>query len=208
MPNAAPVVIRPPQQARSSAALARIFKAAQQLLETASFDQIRVNDIAAEADVSVGSIYQRFKKKDDLLWALYDAYLTETERQFEKLVAESHRSSLSMRVADLIELISSLFRERRGIVRSLLIKYRHNTNDIPPTFVARIGVVYDTGVKLLAQAPNSNHSAEDAQFAFSLIMSFMREEILFGDTRRLMPDEKISPRFEKLLHKAVMGALK
>ncbi len=208
MPTTAPAVIRPPQQARSSAALARIFKATQQMLETASFDQIRVNDIAAEADVSVGSIYQRFKKKDDLLWALYDAYLTQTERQFENLVAESHHLSLSVRVADLIELISSLFTERRGVVRSLLVKYRHNTDDIPPNFIARIGAVYDAGVKLIAQAPNSNHSAEDAQFAFSLIMSFIREELLFGDTRRLMPDEEISPHFEKLLHKAVMGALK
>lgn len=62
-----PQGFRAPKQARSQASLDRIVEATLQLIETVPIDQLSLRRIAEEADVSLASLYERFRSKEALL---------------------------------------------------------------------------------------------------------------------------------------------
>ncbi len=63
-----------PQQARSRDKLRRIMDAALRLFTEKGYDNASVNEIAAEAGISAGSIYTRFPDKQALLYAVLSSY--------------------------------------------------------------------------------------------------------------------------------------
>jgi AcrR family transcriptional regulator len=66
--------INPPRQQRSQETLARILDAADRILDGRSFDELSVEEVLIEADVSRSSFYARFSNKSALLPALFDRY--------------------------------------------------------------------------------------------------------------------------------------
>lgn len=200
--------VRKPLQERSKQSLRRIFAATTDLLSEKTFDEITVTDIAGASGVSVGSVYQRFKTKDDLLFALYEEYLREAEAEFESMAAKNADAPIENRINALIETVSNLFANRRGVVRSLLLKYRRNPDEIPAGFLDRIDGVYAAGMTFLAEGANLRSGSAQIQFAFGLIVTVCREEFIFGDTRRLLKQQKLSPAFKRMLYEAALGVLK
>ena len=67
-------VRRTPAQERSRALVARILDAAQRVLIAHGYDGASTNRIAAEAEVSPGSLYQYFPNKDAVVVAVIDRY--------------------------------------------------------------------------------------------------------------------------------------
>lgn len=200
--------IRQPVQKRSRAALARIFESANALISARPFDQVSVSEIAVKAGVSVGSVYQRFKTKDDLLWALYEDYLEQAEHQFEHAFEEEPKDAdIQAYVHTVIRTVATLFQSRRGVVLSLLLRYRQSPEDIPKSFITRINKVYDLAMAHLAQASAYSPSNPKIRFAFSMIVASCREEYLFQDTGKLMKKTKAATDFQTLLCAAVMGVL-
>ena len=65
---------KPPTQARSQARVANILKAAGALLGEVGYAELSTNLIAERADIPVGSIYQFFEGKDDIVAALVDQF--------------------------------------------------------------------------------------------------------------------------------------
>lgn len=61
------MVLTAPRQARSEQTLQRILEACDRLLAERAFEQISMQDIAREAGVSVGNLYNRFSDKDGLV---------------------------------------------------------------------------------------------------------------------------------------------
>ena len=59
----------------------RILDAALQLFREAGYDAVRTEDIAAAADVSVGTLYNYFENKGDLLLALVTLEVEEVLEQ-------------------------------------------------------------------------------------------------------------------------------
>ena len=47
----------------------RIVETAVELAEKDGFQAVRLRDIAAQADVALGTVYRRFKSKEDILLA-------------------------------------------------------------------------------------------------------------------------------------------
>lgn len=66
----------------------RILEAATQLFREAGYDAVRTEDIAAQAEVSVGTLYNYFENKGDLLLALVTLEVEEVLEQGEALVAD------------------------------------------------------------------------------------------------------------------------
>lgn len=75
----APLGFRPPQQARSRAALQRILASAEEVLATTGFDDFTMAAVAERAGMSVGAIYRRFEGKEQLLIAVKDRLLSRVE---------------------------------------------------------------------------------------------------------------------------------
>ena len=69
----------------------RILDAARQLFRENGYEQTRMESVATKADISVGTVYNYFDTKHDLLLAIivrYDAHvITETEALFNNLPA-------------------------------------------------------------------------------------------------------------------------
>lgn len=72
----------------------KIYKTAIKLMEQKGFNNMKIDDICSKAGVSVGSFYNYFKSKDDILIEIYkrgDVYFEETVRPnvSEKSTAEN-----------------------------------------------------------------------------------------------------------------------
>src|SRR5438132_10014483 len=73
-----------PTQARSRARVEAILKAAGSLLGEVGYDGVTTNLIAERAGVPVGSIYQFFETKDDIIAALVERF----QARIHKLAGE------------------------------------------------------------------------------------------------------------------------
>jgi AcrR family transcriptional regulator len=67
--------VRKPLQARSRALLEVVLEATAQILEKDGYEGLTTNHVAERAGVSVGSIYQYFHSKDELVLALVDRHM-------------------------------------------------------------------------------------------------------------------------------------
>jgi TetR/AcrR family transcriptional regulator, cholesterol catabolism regulator len=59
----------------------RIVKAAIELAEKGGFEAVRLRDVAAHAGVALGTLYRRFRSKEDLLLAALELQIAEHERR-------------------------------------------------------------------------------------------------------------------------------
>lgn len=71
--------LRPPQQARSRAALQRLLAAAEYVLAHDGIEEFTIARVAEHAGVSVGGVYRRFTSKEQLLDAVGSDLLTRFE---------------------------------------------------------------------------------------------------------------------------------
>ena len=67
-----------PVQDRSKKTQQALLDALERLLAEKTINELTVAQIAAEAGVTTGAIYRRFKDKKDLLHAAFDRFLEET----------------------------------------------------------------------------------------------------------------------------------
>ncbi|MBU4612458.1 TetR/AcrR family transcriptional regulator [Achromobacter sp. GG226] len=113
----APAGLRPAQQQRSQATLARILRAARQRISRAELDAVSVNEIVKAAGCSVGAFYTRFENKEALFRALVADMLAGGRRHLDAMYADTPD-------ADLLDTVvhQALLRTRRhaGILRSAI----------------------------------------------------------------------------------------
>jgi AcrR family transcriptional regulator len=60
----------------------RIVVAAIELAEKGGFEGVRLRDVAAHADVALGTLYRRFRSKEDLLLAALELQMASLEQRF------------------------------------------------------------------------------------------------------------------------------
>jgi AcrR family transcriptional regulator len=108
---------KPPTQARSRARVENILKAAGALLGEVGYDGLSTNLIAERADVPVGSIYQFFQGKDDIVAALVEQF----QDRILRLAGEQLDAASAMRdrrafIAKLVDGIAGIQAEASAFV--------------------------------------------------------------------------------------------
>jgi len=78
---------RRPRQARSRATTDAILTAAARVLAARGYARTTTNHVAAEAGVSIGSLYEYFPSKDALVVALLEAHIAEARTELEAAAA-------------------------------------------------------------------------------------------------------------------------
>jgi AcrR family transcriptional regulator len=78
-PELAKSGVRPPQQARSRAALQRLFASAEHVLVNDGLDEFTIARVAEHAGISVGGVYRRFASKEQLIDAVKHELLSRLE---------------------------------------------------------------------------------------------------------------------------------
>ncbi len=66
--------VRPAKQSRSRQTRAKLVAALEKLLRHRSFEDISIADLAAEAGLSVGTVYRRFDNRDALIPVIFELY--------------------------------------------------------------------------------------------------------------------------------------
>ncbi|WP_025897948.1 TetR/AcrR family transcriptional regulator [Sneathiella glossodoripedis] len=74
-----------PLQSRSKERVTQIIQAARELVSTTEIADITTSLIARKASVPVGSVYQYFEDKNDVLLALAEQIMAEHDKRFETL---------------------------------------------------------------------------------------------------------------------------
>lgn len=81
-----------PQQRRSQDLSRRILEAAERVLRREGLEGFTIQDVAAEAGVSVGGIYGRFKNRDELLSAIHGEVLGKIQSHLEGVAEQTFGS--------------------------------------------------------------------------------------------------------------------
>jgi AcrR family transcriptional regulator len=108
------VLRRTPQQARSKARLARVLKAAERVLVTEGVHALTTTRVAAEAKVSVGSLYQYLPDRDAIIDALAATYFSRLEEVMDDLVRAAAAEHWDDPVGVLIDGFAALYRAEHG----------------------------------------------------------------------------------------------
>src|SRR6478735_7574049 len=77
-------IVPPSQTEKERNIFERIFDVAIQLAEEGGYDNVRQRDVAARAGVALGTLYKRFRSKEDILSAALDRETEKLERKLEK----------------------------------------------------------------------------------------------------------------------------
>ena len=76
--------VKPPSEKERNI-FERIFDVAIQLAEEGGYDNVRQRDVAARAGVALGTLYKRFRSKEDILSAALERETAKLERKIEKM---------------------------------------------------------------------------------------------------------------------------
>ena len=96
----------------------RIVETAVELAEQGGFEAVRLRDVASDAGVALGTLYRRFRSKEDLLIAALAVETGNLERQF---VQRGVRGESDLeRVMDFFGLVNRGLLRRKNLARALI----------------------------------------------------------------------------------------
>ncbi|WP_421856486.1 TetR/AcrR family transcriptional regulator [Marinomonas sp.] len=110
---------RKPQQNRSVASLHRMFNATLELLYERKSEDFTLQEVSIRGDVSIGSIYYRFKNKNDLVREVFVQSLSEVAKKEEETVIrlKNECSSLNQYVPKYVAEYANILRSNELLMR-------------------------------------------------------------------------------------------
>lgn len=178
-----------PRQERSRRTLEAVLTATEALLAERLFEDLSMADIAKRAGVAVGTIYTRFRAKEDLLPVLFERHHAGVAATVGALLGDlERRPSLKGRVERVVAFAVDYHVEHRGLLRALTHYVRAHPEDVPAqAFTSRADeyravaeIVVGTGEEV-----RRRDAVGAAEFALSVVNSVCREQVLFGEASPL-----------------------
>ena len=177
-----------PKQARSEETLRRILAACDTLIAKRPFEQISMQDIAREAKVSVGNLYNRFKDKDGLV----NHVIAGHQERFRALLIES----LASLPADLdtrarLDALVGISKEAIRNLGPLFLTAAARLAQGQPPQAAVSGNSQDLVDEMCdwLLAGDTTLSPERCRFAVASILFGLQYDLLFGTATRLFGDD-------------------
>jgi AcrR family transcriptional regulator len=120
---AGPMARRQPTQQRSHDRLQRILSVAKHLIAQKGSDALKMSEIADQAEISIGSLYQYFPDKRAILRTLAEQYTAESRRCIEDALAEADdKAALAQAFSSLVDQYYAMFLSkpvRRDIIAGM-----------------------------------------------------------------------------------------
>ena len=190
----------PTRQSRSARTLERILEACDRLLADRDLDALTMKDIAAEAGVSVGNLYNRFADRDALLAHLVERRQSSLQARLEARLDETPRPEA---LRDRLLRFTTLLQEEVRPARPLLVGLLHRTRSEPVGGAAPgTDALVDVGVDWLTRddADLAGESVRDrCRFAIASIAFQLQWDLLYGTATRLFGDSLV----ERIAHQAL-----
>ena len=172
----------PAQQARGRDAHVRLVQACLELIEQKPFVQVTVAEIAAEAGVSVGNFYRRFRSKESILPDLYAAY-EERFAEFAHEITEGgwpDGADPRGRIAALVSAVRGFLSRNRGLVQSLHLHARLQPEIVPTRSVAARESLYAAAGEFFDSDADPKAELRGRVVVLTLV-STLTEQILYPE---------------------------
>jgi AcrR family transcriptional regulator len=114
--------------ARQAARRERIIRAALDLAADGGYEAVQMRDVAARADVALGTIYHYFSSKDHLLAATLVAWTRDLERQLELRPVEG--ATTVDRVLDLLRRTTTGMRRNETLSAAILTGFMSHGDEV------------------------------------------------------------------------------
>ncbi len=195
--------VLPAHQERSRKSLARLLKAAAEVLEKEGLEGATIPRIAARAGLSPGSVYRRFTDKDALLREVCLRLLEENYQQGKEAFTAERWKNIPL--ADmsryLIEITVKGHRVHRGLLRALLLFTLQHPD---PAFIRKSEelewrVFQHVAELLLTRRSEIPHPDPETAVRFALLMVGLVVQgaiVLPSDPKDL---DRLLPEFERKL---------
>ena len=178
------VTIHQARQDRSRETHERLLDAAEEVLETRSFAETSIAEIARRAGFTVGAFYGRFRGKDALLEALEERlrelYAVEVARL--RILVEQG-VSLEALLTALLEAVVRTFRDRRGLALTLTEAARSHPELRQRRERLNAGLAAELTELLLSRSEEIRHEYPQEALGVALLMAMatLRETVLNAD---------------------------
>lgn len=119
---------RPPKQDRSRASFERMIAAAEALMVERGSDDFTLLDVSRVGKVSIGSIYNRFSSKEELVQAVHARMMTRLMADRARMVmhARTRSTTLVELIPALIEEMAETLRRHASIMRPMMLRAAHD----------------------------------------------------------------------------------
>ncbi len=180
-----------PKQIRSAQTLDKILRACDALLAQKSFDQISMQEIAAEAGVSVGNLYNRFKDRNALI-----NHVIERRQLVIKETLSLQLGEQELNLQQRLSLLTKVFSETLAPLKHIFVTIAARTN---------AGIQTDEGAQnntdeiieiLVDWLMNSvdeittTHPKEDCTFAIASMAYNLQFDLLLKTPTRMFGNEE------------------
>jgi AcrR family transcriptional regulator len=171
-----------PKQSRGHQARARLVEACLRLVEDRPFERISIAEIAAEAGMSVGNFYRRFRSKEAILpdlFAIYEARFAEFAERVQQ-APDSADPDLRIQVTAVVQSTVGLFRANRGLIQSLHLFSRLHPELVPQDNVSRRAHLYERlGQAFEGEGPGD--PVLQGRVAAMCLVSALREQVVYPE---------------------------
>jgi AcrR family transcriptional regulator len=142
-----------PKQERSKVLVARILDAAARVLQKRGVRGFTTNNVATEAGVSIGSLYQYFPGKESLLFALHEAHVSKVK----DAVIHAFQSKSELPFREMLPYLLRVFFENHWQDADLhsqlnaaevFYKTKTQVNDFGTQFFHRLFIYYKTDINI------------------------------------------------------------
>jgi AcrR family transcriptional regulator len=183
-----------PTQARSRARVADILKAAGALLGEVGYAELSTNLIAERADIPVGSIYQFFEGKDDIVAALVEQFRERILALMNELDAAAAQRDRRAFIARLVDGIAAIQAETSAFVCVFSANQAHARFDglareLRGTFTAHLDRTFAAAFPQLPRDDRSRMLAAWSDITGAMIASLDRTKP--GERGKLLEELKI-----------------
>jgi len=150
----------------------RILATTIELAEKGGFEAVRLRDVASHAGVALGTLYRRFRSKEDLLLAALEVEMEELERRLEQKAPGGDSSEA--RVMSFFSIVTRALCRRPNLARALLRSVASGEPDLTP----RVAAFHTRISDLITQALRGPEAArsgippsdQERELAFSMQM--------------------------------------
>jgi AcrR family transcriptional regulator len=177
----------------------RILDAAAQLFAGNHFHAVRMEDIAAEADVGKGTLYRYFRDKEELYLALLSRAATQIRERVHEVTTQDAQPVAKLEA--LVDTILAFFDEQRHIFE-LIQQAEASRGTNHPWQAARDAIIKEV-VSLFDEGKRLGlFTMRDPYITALVLLGGLRAVVRFG------PSERPRDLAQSLVHTVLFGAAK
>lgn len=182
---------REPQQGRSRASLIRMLAAAETLMLERSSEDFTLQEVSANGNVSIGSIYLRFDGKDNLVRAVISDHLERMEAAEDHMLAALRSAkTLAAFIADYVNGYAELLRHHAPLLRLTMQRASFDPLVSAPGKNAALRFASLSTAAMMAYAGEIEGDEKElkANSAYHIIFATLARQLSLGSTGESVQD--------------------